>query len=94
MPKAGGHPTQVYSGVHPTKRMDSFLSGNKISIEERTRESRTRADGKVGAGFAAVAKVTQVRWKFLAQFHWGFRYKKYAREESYLDDGDNLTIET
>lgn len=94
VPKAGGHPTQVYSGVHPIKWMDSFLSGDKISIEERARESHTRIDGEVGAGFAAVVKATQVRWKFLAQFHWRFRYKKFAREECYLDDGDNLTIET
>lgn len=70
-----------------------FLSGDKISIEERARESHTEIDEEVGAGFVAIAKVTQERWKFLAQFHWRFRYKKFAREECYLDDGDNLMIE-
>lgn len=59
----------------------------------REREGHTKIDKEVGAGFVAVAQGTQARWKYLAQFHWGFRYKKYAREECYLDDGDNLTIE-
>lgn len=63
VPKAGGHPTQVYSGVHPVRWMDYFLSGDKISIEERAREGHTKVDKEVGAGFAAVAKATQARWK-------------------------------